>query len=353
MYFSRLTAVSLLALSTTSLALPAYTVESPAEVGRRFIDLGADDSPLLDKRDAGEIELERRTVANFMEEMNILHERTYLGAGAGVGAGVGASVGAGVGAGVGALVGVGAGAGVGAAAGVGAGLEAGAGVGAGLRARTGAGVGADVDAGVGAGVSAGAGASAGADVSAGASAGVAADLKGHFGSCVGTVKGLGAKIEAGVKGAGQSPAAVAAACKGHLAELRGSIAGLVSACGGLKANGNAGLSVKVGKSLSPLLCLPLLTFLLRIAAGLIVELFAAVNVALGAIISLAGHLPLVVALLAGELVAIAAQLLALVNLLVGIVGVELKAAVKASLSTSVCSGFKVLGFTKVTAWIGV
>ncbi|GAA5959777.1 hypothetical protein JCM10213_003309, partial [Rhodosporidiobolus nylandii] len=106
--------------------------------------------------------------------------------------------------------------------------------------------------------------------------------------------------------------------------LRGALTTLASACVSLKASGKGSLTVSI-------------------VAKLLIELILAVHVALADIISLASSVPLLIVFLAGELLAISAQLVLACNALFALFGAELKAAVAASVQGSVVAGFKTLG----------
>ncbi|GAA6015143.1 hypothetical protein JCM10207_003616 [Rhodosporidiobolus poonsookiae] len=379
MHFSQIASASLLALASTALALPTPATGSSANLARRSLQLDPH-NPSFYKRELSELELERRKVAELMAEILALRKRadttsdllkrtTCDSCCSSGGSSSGGST-----SGSGGDKGVSSGAPTNGEGSTSGGTSSGSGSGSSGSSSGDQGSSGDSSSLQGAAASAtapakhastsstacsksssttaattstttaarqaatstsaAAQASADAGASGSASGGISGELKGHFESCAGMVKGLGEQIAADIKGAGGSSTAIAAAVKGHLGELRTSIAGLISVCGELKAQSGASLDVSV-------------------VASLLVELFAAVQVALNGILSLGSQLTAVVALLATELVAIAAQLLALFNLLVAIVGVELKAAVKASLDTSVSASFKTLGFTSLTVAIGI
>ncbi|GAA6038758.1 hypothetical protein JCM8097_002386, partial [Rhodosporidiobolus ruineniae] len=179
---------------------------------------------------------------------------------------------------------------------------------------------------VGASASSGASASAGVSLGAGASSSASATLFGHFGTCIDKVKQCGVNISAGVKKCGSSPSAgaIVAAVKGELVTLRAAVSAFGQGCLAVKASGKGDLEIKA-------------------VASLIVSLLVAVHGAFAAILSVAASVPLVIVFLAGELLAIAAQLVIGINALFWLLGAELKAAVAASLSADVVAGFKTLG----------
>ncbi|GAA5920850.1 hypothetical protein JCM6882_008407, partial [Rhodosporidiobolus microsporus] len=162
------------------------------------------------------------------------------------------------------------------------------------------------------------------------------ELKTAFETCTKKVKSCGKKIKHGVKKCGSKPRAVTvvAAVKAELGELRAAISALAQVCLKVQASGKGSLTVALVKPF-------------------IVNLLVAVHAALLDIISLVASVPLLVVFLAGELLAISAQLVIAVNALFSLLGWELKSAVAAALSGSVTAGFKTLGCWSIVSVIQI
>ncbi|GAA5905984.1 hypothetical protein JCM6882_009089 [Rhodosporidiobolus microsporus] len=170
-----------------------------------------------------------------------------------------------------------------------------------------------------------------------ASVSVEVELKTAFNTCHTKVKKLHSSIKSRVKKCGKKPSAirVVAAVKSDIRALRISIAALGKVCLKVAAKrGKHGLSVKiVGK--------------------LLVSLLVAVHAALAEIIALIATAPLLVILLAGELLAISAQLVILCNALFGLLGHSLKVYVAGHLSGSLLAGFRSLGCISLLACLRI
>ncbi|GAA5883963.1 hypothetical protein JCM6882_002083 [Rhodosporidiobolus microsporus] len=170
-----------------------------------------------------------------------------------------------------------------------------------------------------------------------ASVSVEVELKTAFNTCHKKVKKLHSSIKSRVKKCGKRPSAirVVAAVKSDIRALRISIAALGKVCLKVAAKrGKHGLSVKiVGK--------------------LLVSLLVAVHAALTEIIALIATAPLLVILLAGELLAISAQLVILCNALFGLLGHSLKVYVAGHLSGSLLAGFRSLGCISLLACLRI
>ncbi|GAA5847287.1 hypothetical protein JCM11251_007119, partial [Rhodosporidiobolus azoricus] len=163
--------------------------------------------------------------------------------------------------------------------------------------------------------------------SSGAKVSVEVELKTAFDTCHKKVKKLHSSIKSRVKKCGKKPSAirVVAAVKSDIRALRLSVAALGKVCLKVAAKrGNHGLTV-------------------QIVGKLLVSLLVAVHAALAEIIALIGTAPLLVVLLAGELLAISAQLVITCNALFGLLGHSLKVYVAGHLSSSHLAGFRSLG----------
>ncbi|BGP20580.1 hypothetical protein JCM10213_003841 [Rhodosporidiobolus nylandii] len=173
--------------------------------------------------------------------------------------------------------------------------------------------------------------------SGGASISVEVQLKTAFNTCSKKVKKVHAGIKKGVKKCGKKPSAVriVAAVKADIKELRLAIAALGKVCLKVAAKrGKHGLTVKI-------------------VGNLLVSLLIAVHAALAEIIALIATAPLLVVLLAGELLAISAQLVIFCNALFGLLGHSLKVYVSAHLSSSVLVGFRALGCSTFVACLRI
>ncbi|GAA6038728.1 hypothetical protein JCM8097_002368 [Rhodosporidiobolus ruineniae] len=165
--------------------------------------------------------------------------------------------------------------------------------------------------------------------SASASVSVDVELSTAFATCTKKVKTLHTRIKSGVKKCGKKPSAirVVAAVKAEIRELRVAITALGKVC----------LKVAAKRSKSGLT--------VKIVGRLLVSLLVAVHACLAEIIVLIKVAPLLVVLLAGELLALSAQLVILCNALFGLLGHQLKVYVAGALHSSVLVGFRSLGFS--------
>ncbi|GAA5869313.1 hypothetical protein JCM8547_008642 [Rhodosporidiobolus lusitaniae] len=173
--------------------------------------------------------------------------------------------------------------------------------------------------------------------SGGASVSVHVELDTAFKTCTKKVKKLHTRIKAGVKKCGKKPSAirVVAAVKADVRELRIAISALGKVC----------LKVAAKRSKSGLT--------VKIVGKLLVSLLVTVHACLAEIIAILKVAPLLVVLLAGELLAISAQLVILCNALFGLLGHSLKVYVAGSLSSSVLVGFRSLGCSTIIACLRI
>ncbi|GAA5996057.1 hypothetical protein JCM11641_002668, partial [Rhodosporidiobolus odoratus] len=167
---------------------------------------------------------------------------------------------------------------------------------------------------------------------------VQAELTTAFTTCTDTVVAIGAKIKASIAACGHHPSAfkVVAAVKADLSDLRIAVAALATATVKVYASTKVTADVTVS-----------------VVANLLVNLLVAVHVALADIVALVATAPLLVILLAGELLAISAQLVVCCNTLFVLLGTQLKVAVASALSVDVFVGLKALGFTSLLAIIQI
>ncbi|GAA6015164.1 hypothetical protein JCM10207_003623 [Rhodosporidiobolus poonsookiae] len=166
---------------------------------------------------------------------------------------------------------------------------------------------------------------------------VSVELKTAFNTCTKKIKKSHSRIHSSIKKCGRKPSAfrIVAAVKAEVRELRVAIATLGKVCLKVAAKrGHHGLTVKiVGK--------------------LLVNLLIAVHACLLDLIGLVASAPLLVVLLAGELLAISAQLVILLNALFGLLGHSLKVYVAGHLSASVLVGFRTLGFGSLVSCVRI
>ncbi|GAA6009654.1 hypothetical protein JCM10207_004143 [Rhodosporidiobolus poonsookiae] len=323
MFFSRLTAVSLLALASTSLARPTNPADSALDLARRSNEALVGDWASLEKRDMNEVEVERRAVEGLMRDLAELEKRSAGPEGlykrgehcSGSGSGETHST-------------------TSKAPASTSKAPATTSKAASTTKKTTTSAPAQSTS-SGEGCKKNCGSSGSGTGSGSGEATIIVEIRGHASTCIGKIKGIGGSISTGVKGCGSNPSAyqVVGVVKGHLGELRGAISTFASACVGLRAKGGVGLTVEI-------------------VASLIVEILVAVHAALLEIITLAARLPFLIALLAGELLAISAQLVIALNACIGLVGWELKAALQAKLSATVVGGFKTCGMWGLVGVIG-
>ncbi|BGP20591.1 hypothetical protein JCM10213v2_008754 [Rhodosporidiobolus nylandii] len=161
-----------------------------------------------------------------------------------------------------------------------------------------------------------------------------------FNTCTDKIAGLGVSIEASIKALGNSPSVfkVVAAVKADIAEVRVAVAALAVVVVKVYSQAKADVNITVS-----------------VASNLIFNLLAAVHVALGDLITLISGAPLLLVLLAGELLAISAQLVITVNTLISLLGADLKVALQNLLSihADVLAGLNVLGLTSLLAIIHI
>ncbi|GAA5942239.1 hypothetical protein JCM10213_003843 [Rhodosporidiobolus nylandii] len=165
-------------------------------------------------------------------------------------------------------------------------------------------------------------------------------LTNAFNTCTDKIAGLGVNIKASIKALGNNPSVfkVVAAVKADIAEVRVAVAALAAVVVKVYSQAKADVNITVS-----------------VASNLIFNLLAAVHVALGDLITLISGAPLLLVLLAGELLAISAQLVITVNTLISLLGADLKLALQNLLSVhaDVFAGLNVLGLTSLLAIIKI